>query len=444
MASPRVLNPRVQVAPERQQGRVTRMPATPFNLIHKPFQLQPCGLFPVLPGETMKNMHLQVQCWTDPLAAVLKNTGWHFEYYAFYAKMRDLPGWEDASDGLGKDLIDMFISNESLASWQEAAVVPWSYCAKGGVDYVREITRRVVDSYFREEGETYATAAIDNVPIVKLYGRGRRDVLDKLTMATAYADRRQNLDFDGSGTITVDDVELAYREWAAKREGTQIDMDFEDWIRAAGGKAVVRDDEREDLHLPEDIAHFREWTYPTNTVEPSTGVPAVAAGWRLTKESRQAIRFPEWGWVICYIVARPKMLLLNQTGLFAGMQQTRDAFFPPQLDAREYEPHLLIDDATGPLATVMDAGNDDYYIDLRDLYTNGEQFVNYAPAQASGAFATLPVAGGAHRYPSSADAMSVFTDTTNGRIRTDGVCTLTIAGQPVTKESLRQLTLGKS
>lgn len=443
MASPRVMSPQVQI-PGTRQGRVSRAPSTPFNLIFKPFQLQPCCLFPVLPGETLKNIHFQGQCWTDPLATVSKNTGWTFETYFFYAKMRDLPGWEDASDGLGKDLLDMFVSNESLASWQEAAAVGWSGCAKGGVDFVREITRRVVDCYFRDDGESYATAAVDSVPVVKLYGRGRRDVWQKLTMATAYGDRRQSLDFDASGTIYTDEVALAFAEAAAKREGTQVPMDYPDWVRAAGGRAVVKNDEREDLHLPEDITGFREWVYPTNTVEPSTGVPAVAAGWRVTKEDSKPIRFPEWGWVIGYVVARPKMLLKNQIGMAATMMQTRDAWFPPQLDMREWEPHLLIDDATGPLSTVMDAGNDDYWIDLRDLLTNGEQFVNYTPAIASGLFADLPVAGGAHKYPSATDVMSVFSDTTNGRVRADGIVTCTIAGQPVTKESIRSLSLAKS
>lgn len=442
MATPRVLMPQVQVPGSRQE-RITRRPATHFDLIYKPFQLQPMCCFPVLPGETMKNCMLQIQCWTDPLIAKSKNTPWHFEYFMFYVKMRDLPGWEDATDGLGKDLIDMFESAESIAAHQDADGNAWTYCPPGGVDFVLEATKRIAECYFREEGEAWDKATADGVPLVKLFGRGRRDVHDKLTLANAYTDRRAGLDWDASGTITVDDVELAYREWAAQRDGTELDMDFEDWVRAAGGRAVTKNDERDELHEPEDIAHFREFTYPTNTVEPTTGTPAVAAGWRLSKQSRKQIRFQEWGWVVGYVVCRPKMLMLNQQGLYAAMMQTRETWFPPNMDPRSYSPDLLIDDATGPLKAIMDAGNVDYYVNLRDLMQHGEQFVNYAPAQASGFFATLPEADADRFYPTTTDIMSVFTDTTNGRIRANGVVNMAIASYPVTKETRESLILGK-
>lgn len=445
MASPRVINPQVMVGANRDgTQRPTRSPEVHFDLIWKPFQLQPCAVFPVLPGETLTRMTLQTQVWTDPLKAVLKNTPWHFEYYSFYVKMRDLPGWEDATDGLGKDLIDMFESNESISGSADADGNAWTYCPPGGVDFVLEATKRIVESYFRDEGHAWDKATVDNVPLVKLFGRGRRDVHDKLTLASAYGDRREPLDYDASGTITVDDIELAYREWAANIEGTAMAMDFEDWVKAAGGKVVVRNDEREDLHLPEDMAVLREFTYPTNTVEPTTGVPAVAAGWRLKKQAGKMYRFAEWGWVICYAVVRPKMLMLNQQGLYSAMMQTRDAWFPPNLDNRIYQPHLLIDDATGPLKALMDTPNSDYLIDLRDLLNHGEQFVNYAPAQASGAFATMPEADGDRFYPTSTDVMSVFSDTTNGRVRANGVVSCSFKSHPVVKEVQHGITLAKA
>lgn len=448
MASPRVLNPIVQT-PTSRSGveRPSRRPTFPFDLIMKPFELQPCFIAPVLPGETVMSCVFQAQAWTDPLKAVLKNTPWFFDFHCFYVKMRDLPGWEEAADGLGRDLIDMWESGESLASHQDADGLAWTYCPPGGVDFVLEATKRVVESYFREEGQAWdAATSAGGVPMVKLMQRGRRDVHDKLTMNTAYADRRQSLDFDASGTITTDDIELAYREWASKYEGTPTDMDFEDWLKAAGGKAVVRQEDREDLHVPEDLFHFREFSYPNNTVEPTTGVPAVAAGWRLRKDSnrKEMKLLPEWGWVIGYVTMKPKMLMLNQQGTYAAMMQTRDAWFPPNLDPRTYEPHLLIDDATGPLKATMDAGNVDYWVDLRDLLKHGEQFVNYAPAQASGAFATVPEADGDRDYPTAADAMSVFSDTTNGRIRVNGVVDLAIKSYPVVTQQFDQRVLGKA
>lgn len=446
MASPRVLNPQVVVPASRQQSRVGRYPKTPFNLIFKPWQIQPFCLFPVLPGESLKGAHLEFQCWSDPLLANSKNTGWTNEGALFYVPWSCLPGWEAATDGLGKDMRDMMVSGESQAGNQDSDGNAWTYCAPGAIDYVLEATKRVVECYYRNEGEAWDVSTTDGVPMAPAFGPTHKDVLDKLTLASAYADRRQGLDFDGSGTITADDWLLAMQHAAAIQDGTGPTMDYEDWLRSAGGQAMIgtKDPERDVYHEPELLAKWREWGMPTNTVEPSTGVPAVAQGWRVTKQLKQAFRFPEWGWILGVQLVRPKVYYSAQQGLFAGMMQTRDNWFPPNLDGRQYEPHLLIDDATGPLKAVMDAGNVDYWVDLRDLLNGGEQFLNYAPSSASAPVVTAPAADGTRRYVTSTNQMAVFTDTTNGRLRCDGVIALNVAGQAIVKETLHNLTLGKA
>ena len=119
MASPTSRSPRVSIAsPYKNTERTTRRPQCPFNVQSKPFQIQPVMFHPVLPGETLKSLLLQSQVWSDPLDSALKSTGWWCEYNVFYIKHRDMPGYEVGSDGLGKDLIDMFVSNESIASHQ--------------------------------------------------------------------------------------------------------------------------------------------------------------------------------------------------------------------------------------------------------------------------------------------------------------------------------------
>ena len=120
MVSPTIRSPRVGVAAEYQRrGRVGRRPQHRFNLKTKPYGLYPFMVAPVLPGESLKSLMLQTQCWSDPLAAgVMKNIGWWSEYYFFYVKHRDLMGFETATDGLGKDLIDMIVLNESIAGHQ--------------------------------------------------------------------------------------------------------------------------------------------------------------------------------------------------------------------------------------------------------------------------------------------------------------------------------------
>lgn len=442
MVSPTIKSPRVAIAPayarsERQQRR----PQNPFNVQTKPFQIQPVMFHPVLPGETLKTVLIQAQVWSDPLASVLKNTGWWCEYNIFYVKHRDLPGYETAVDGLGKDLVDMFVSNESLAGHAAGAAVPWTYTPAGGVDFVSPALTRVVEEYFRDEGETASAFHIDNVPICQIYGRGRSDAFDKLTLSSDYEDHRVDLDADGDGTIHVgDEMNRAFNEWAAMHDAGVMDMTYEDWMRTYGGRAPNTDTDRVDYHRPEDIAYARQFAYPTNTVEPTTGVPAVAVGWRVAHNLRKAYRFDEPGWLLVTQTVRPKVYLGKQEGLVASMMTTRDAWLPAVLHDESTVGHLLIPEGTGPLGTVSTTANDDYMVSIRDLLLYGEQFVNYAPAGAG--FVDLPASSGQRRYADATQAMALFTNTTTGRFRADGMISLGIMGRQ--RETTKNLTLYKA
>ena len=61
------------------------------------------------------------------------------------------------------------------------------------------------------------------------------------------------------------------------------------------GASVREDEESPNLHRAEDLWSLREFTYPTNTVEPTTGVPAVAAGWRTAKAGGKRVFCDERG-----------------------------------------------------------------------------------------------------------------------------------------------------
>ena len=65
-----------------KMGRKLRRPEHPFILRHKPWQIQPFLIAPVIPGETMSNLLMQARVVTDPINNPL--IGWHIEYYYFY------------------------------------------------------------------------------------------------------------------------------------------------------------------------------------------------------------------------------------------------------------------------------------------------------------------------------------------------------------------------
>jgi len=437
----RLQSPRVQIAPAyKAVKRVQRRPQHPFNLKTKPFTIQPFCLAPVLPGETLNSFMLQSQCWSDPLAAgPMKNIGWWKEYAFFYVKHRDLLGYTAAVDGLGKDLLDMFITNESLSGHVDADGNAVTYCAPGGIDYVLECTKTVVENHFRDEGEAWDNVTQDGLPVARIYGRGRSDWAESLTMQSAYADRAKYI----STVDEIDELGDLYREWEAQAEAGLMTMDYDDWLKTYGSSGVVPTvdaAEHPDHHVPELLGHYREFTMPTNTVEPSTGIPATAAGWRVMKKSVKKFRFQEPGWFFGVTWVRPKVYLGKQLGAMSGMMQTRNTWLPAitahHLDAS----HVQIVENTGPLKDLVGAETH-YWVDLKDLLNHGEQFLNWSPADAV-PFVDLPASTGQRRYPSNADCMQFLSDTTNGRFLEDGMVSLNIMGRQ--QDPLDNLTLGKT
>lgn len=441
VSSPAYRSPRTGTAAAyRNKGRVTRRPQHKFNLLFRPYQLQPMMIAPVLPGESLKSLLCQAQIWSDPLAAgTMRNMGWWFEKFYFYVRHRDLMGYEVAEDGLGKDLIDMFVNNESIASHQDADGNAWTYCPPNGVDFLLSSCQRIVEEFFRDEGEAWNAATLDGVPVVRIHGRGQSDPFEHLTLASDYEDRRVDLDVEGDGNITVDEIERAYIEWAAARDAGLMDMDYEDWMRTYGSQSTLPNVDRETHHKPELMMHHREWSYPTNTVEPTTGVPATAVGWRVATRSSKAFMFQEPGWIVGLVCCRPKVYLGNQQGNLASMMQTRDSWLPAILNNQLDVSHLLITKDTGPLKTISGAGgaDEDYWVDLRDLLNNGDQFINYAlslpgPGLVSLPDATAPTA----RYPRETDVDALFAGESN-KFYADGVVSLGILGrQNVRSENL--------
>lgn len=436
MVTPTRRSPAVQMAaPYQRMERVTRRPQHPFNIKTLPFLITPIGIAPVLPGETLTHLLLQAQTWSDPLAGTLKNTGWWNEYQFWYIKHRDLPGWEIATDGLGKDLIDMFVTNESLASHVGSFVPKWGQ-ALGGVNFVANCMQRIVDEYFRDEGENFATASyagskteVTGYYKAQIYGTGRDDAFQKLTLASAYQDHRQKLDIDGDGNIYIgDEMSRAYQEWAVMHDSGMIEMTYEDWMRTYGGHSDHgTEPDRVDQHRPELIANTRDFTYPTNTVEPSTGVAAVAVGWRTAEQVRKQFRFDEPGWIMGTQVIRPKMYLGNQNGLMSSMMITRDSWLPPIRNAESTIGHVQFAEDVGPLAATMAVP---YMMDYRDLFLYGEQFVNYAVTPGTTAnFAALPAATGARRYVDDAGIDNLFATPASGMFRSDGMISLSIKGR---------------
>lgn len=408
----------VSLVKQALPARVNRTPKHPFKLKHLPWQLQPFMCAPVLPGETMTNLLLQSRVVSDPILDPL--AGWWTEYYFFYVKLTDL----DARDTLTEMIIDP--ENGDLSSLVEAAVEPWSYTAEGGVAWSKLCLKRVVEEYFRNEGETWNTAAINSVPLVAI-------AEDASSWAQSLVMQDDLTAVDVAVTVGVDDVvtmselEAARREYELLKAHGLTKMDWSAYLEQAG----VRTGLAAEAHRPELLRHVREWTYPTSTIDPSDGSPTSAVSWAVAERADKARYFSEPGFILGVTCVRPKVFMRNQVGSAAGFMQSSGMWLPPMLadDAWSSLTKHVTTSGSGPVPGIVDA--EGYVWDMRDLFLYGEQFINFAPAAATAnSLVDLPTASGLREYADEDDVDSLFvTADTAISVRQDGVVHLTIKGR---------------
>lgn len=419
-------DPRVRMSDAYQmKGRTLRRPQHTFSLKIRPFQLQPFAIAPVLPGETLKNLLTQARVVTDPLNPVTKLVGWWCEHYYFYVKHRDL------SEGTIRDAVTAFVNDPTpdLSALVDADGNAWTYCFAGGVDWLLQCVIRIVEEYFRDEGESYNTYALDGVPQVAIYGRGRKDWTEKLTLAANKRTDESDYNLiDGGGELHPRDLIDKLGHWQALREDGLTDMDYQDFVNTYGAQ-TREDEESPNLHRPELCYWNREWQYPVNIVEPTTGVPATAVAWSVQSRVDKDFMFREPGFLVGLMCVRPKVYFGKQEGTLTGAMNSVQDFLPAILQQNLEASYKLIDDTAGPLAATM---TQDYWVDMRDLYLGGEQFMNYAPSGVVGT-AALPDVNAQRRYMSSADIDNLFkTPSGDGAatsVLVDGIAHFSIAGR---------------
>jgi len=426
-------DPRVQIDPNyAAAARRERRPQLRFNLETLPYQLQPFMCHPVLPGETLKSLMIQAQTWSDPLKAEnMKNIGWWNHYNFFYIKHRDLP------EPMRSDLAQMMLSPDHDMSAYHAAAQNWkTFTAVGAIDWAMECLKHVTEEYFRDDGESWDVATLDGLPLAKIWGKGSSDVFDKLTLGADYEDRRVKLN-DENGDVYADEVSKNMAHWQALSDAGLIQMDYQDFMKTYG--VNVREEETSvNLHRAEDLGAVREFTYPTNTVEPTTGLPATAVGWRVQANAPvKRAAFTEPGFLLGVTYQRPKIYLRGPRGSVGGFMDHVLNWLPPQLHAENDASHVFFETGEGPLPSLVDP--EGYWLDLRDLLVHGEHFINYDPAARS-PFANLPTATGQRRYAAEAEIKALFAEA-DGRFTTDGLATPTILGRQ--SERTKNLVLGQ-
>lgn len=394
----------------KEQNRVARRGRYPQHthlVEYRPLQVQPFLIAPVLAGETLKNLNLQARVISDPLSVGAGNIlPWWCEHYFYYVTARQL----------AKSQVEAMVLQGAALGLTDAANAK-TYHVGGDVDWVQRALQFIVEEGgFRNEGEAWNASG---------------SLLDGLPMAAAIRHRTNWADsLMPDGAITAEnnlqnphdpDVLLEYQEaYERMRAMRFIDMSFEDYLMEQG----VNLSQSEQPDKPELLRVTSNWQYPSNTVDPVTGMPSGAASFSINERADKDRFFKEPGFIIGVTVARPKLFMGNQKS--AGAIMMNDAFsFMPRIMADQ--PHTSVKEfvggagsPTGPLRN-QTAG---YWVDVRDLLQYGDQFLSYA--SANGFAPALPNAAGEKRYATSDMINAWFQSASVNKFRQDGVTRLSI------------------
>lgn len=405
-----------------ETGKVRRQARTPVHthlIVHRPWQIQPFMIAPVLPGETLKNLSVQSRVISDPIKAGPGNIlPWWCEHYLFYVKVRQLgPDVRAAFEA-------MMLQGTPLGLVDPVDLQTMHYGKT--VNWVNRCLNFVVEEGgFRNEGEAADVSEIDGLPAAAAHRHGQ-SFLDSLT-ADAALQTPNDLQ-DPQDPLM---LEAYLEQYEAMRGMRLIDMTFEDYLATYG----VNLPQAALLERPELIRMNSEWAYPANTIDPATGAATGAASFGIQFRADKDRFFAEPGFVFGVTVVRPKIFLANQKSAAVSMLDTAYSFLPRILAS---QPHISLREflggvdasATGPLRN-QTAG---YWLDVGDLFRYGDQFTNVADAK--GFNLALPNAAGEKRWATLAMAKALFADDTKSFIRQDGVTRLNVLGHPQTTEDM--------
>lgn len=413
----------VQASNVRQIRRTPRRPQHKFNLKAKPYEIVPFMIAPVLPGETLTNLLMQSRVVTDPIKNAL--IGWHQEYYFFYIKHRGLSDW-DTTGLLQSMMLDPTTDVSSLKAGANS--VPF-YTFKTGMNFVAKCLDAVVKEFFRDEDEALT-------PNVELYPSAQIDQEQWYHSIKLESEAGDDMELPGVDELEELDIlpgfTTQYAQWEIMRDAGITDLTYEDYLRSYGVDIPKTEDQGlapDVKNKPELIRFVRDWKYPSNVVNPATGTPTSAVSWSIAERADKKRFFKEPGFVFGVSVTRPKIYMGNQKGAAVGMLQSAYSWLPAVLAGHDYTSiQETLDSATDG---ILQNQAEDYWLDVKDLFLYGDQFVNHAMDAAANHGLALPTSTLDTKYPTDAMIESLFVTAGSEYVRQDGVCHLDILGRQV-------------
>lgn len=345
-----MVSPLQIVQPGMPRTRKKRAPQFPIAGTMKPFGLYPLWATPVLPGETLNSCETKYRLISLPVRHPL--TGAWFETWTVFCSLTDL----------NTNFAQMFISEDvSPTAYQAGADRPRYFTKSGQIDYIKLAMDAIVKNYFRDEEEPdWDTHLIDGVHMAK---RQSWDWAQNLMFKPV------NLDATYLPSSLPEDGTLTPLE--IMRLSGMSEITYEKYLMQYG---VAQKEAVKEARIPEILRYTRDWTVPTNSIEPTTGRPSSAFSWSSTIKSDKPKRFDEPGFVVTIGCVRPKMFDPTLRSSMIGELWGFGDFFPVY-NLSDPAAGLKLLDASHKVLN-LPVGTDALMYDHRDLLSHGEQFIN--------------------------------------------------------------------
>jgi len=414
----------------RPTDRVGRYPKHPFTLTaERPFIITPMMIAPVLPGDSLATFYMEARSITDPVVNPI--IGWKKEYFFYYVKMSDL---------LNDAIKDMFVDPDNVdlrATYGVGANDAPFFTAKGDVPWAKWCYQRIVEAYFRDDGEVYTDQNVGGLAVAQI-----KDILwmDSLTDESEFPEGD-----DIADATTMQDLQALRNAFDMLQTMGLAQMTYEDYLKMSG----VPVPESARVGRPEELFHFSSWQYPANTIDPSNGTPRSAVSWLFKETERKAKQFREPGFIMGLTLTRPKVYMGGQYGNASAALSRAWDWIPAYLpDDGSMNPTRLKNYAagTGPLGDRSGTSGgieSEYWFDTADVFVHGDQWRDVVldnimtPVPAHHIINRPSWGGGedalALRYLTDATLKAFFVDSagTKYNIRSDGVVNLGLKGKVV-------------
>lgn len=396
------------------KARVPRRPNHTFHIKQYPYELTPFMIAPVLAGETMQSLLLQ--CRTVTTALKNRLVGHHLEHYFFYVKLRDLA---DATD-----IVEMLMDTAGTSVDTSTGSV-YHDVVSGAPKWSEMCLDAVLVSWFRDEGDTGShVGSTTGLPLVMWQNKKSimESLIDDADMETdAIAD-----------TTSFQDYEQEHAAWTFMRQMQLTEMTFEDYLATFG----VSLNPAEQKNKPELIRFVKNWSYPTNTVDGSGNINTQVS-WSVQERADKKRFIKEPGFIVGYTVLRPKVYVDGRQQSAVALLDTALDWLPATQKENVYSslkkfdpsnPNCPWAGAATPAAGdgQLDTDNN-YWVDIRDLFLYGDEFTNMTrDTNINAVFPENVLTFHGKKYPHSATLQSLGSSSLTAE--TDGVVSLNILG----------------